>query len=499
VTVDVGLREEGGLRRALEAMLKARRAFLTIERSEPALHFAQTPIGIVALHVAVLSLAAATSHLSAATLAFVAVTFAGLAVWPSRRWTIFGIAGALYFIMRPFRYGETKEFADTALASSTWFGTLQPFVIQLVFAATFLGLVFAALKAQQHWPKSAPARRPLVALVVLLSLMVALGMLMHPTNNGFALVWTLALLLSSSLFFLAYVFADAKAGRSAPGVGNLGFVRPFWGGPGVPFKGPAFLQRLEAKNDEALAATRLKALKLIVWALILTALSEALRFLFLETLGMPTLLQLITSHAQGLDASRAMGVAVLAVEFLRTIVWMGAFSHTLVALIRMSGFAIPRDMARPLSARTLAEFWNRYVFYFKEILVDFFFYPAFARYFKGNLALRTAFATFCAACLGNILFSLVSQANLFGEVGLLGVARHFESYAFYAFMLAIFLIASQLRNAKPKPEDGLLRYDILPRIWVISLFAFLLIFADETGTLRLADRLDFALWLVFLS
>lgn len=498
MTTDVVAAGGRGLRASIQPVLSARRAFLTIERNPQALRWAQTPAGILLLHLAVLALVAATGHLSAGSLAFVALTLAALAIFPSTRWMIFGIAGVLYFVVRPFRYGETKDFAQEAVFTAPAFGGMNPVLVQTAFALGFLFLLFGAIEAQRRWPKSAPARRPVVALITLLTALLGIGMLLQPGGTTYAVLWGFALFLSSSLFFIAYVFADQKAGKGAPGASGLGFARPFWGGPGVPFKGPAFLSRVEARTDEALAVTRLKALKLIVWAVILTVFGYVLQILSGNVMSLPTLLELITMHAQGVRENRGLGWAVLASEFLRTVVWMGAFSHTLVAIIRMSGFAIPRDMARPLTARSLAEFWNRYVFYFKEILVDFFFYPAFARYFKRNIALRTAFATFCAACLGNVLFSLVSQANLFGEVGVLGVVRHFESYAFYAFLLSLLLIASQLKKTKPRPEDGWLRYDVLPRVWVISVFAFLLIFADETGTLRLVERLDFAFWLLFL-
>ena len=84
-------------------------------------------------------------------------------------------------------------------------------------------------------------------------------------------------------------------------------------------------------------------------------------------------------------------------------------------------------------------------------------------------------------------------------IGNLGFARPFRGRSRGAVQRTAFLQRFEAKDdAKPRPEDGFLRHDVLPRIWVISVFAFLLIFADETGTLRLADRIDLALRLMFL-
>ena len=481
------------------SIFSARRAFLSIESNERALAFVSTPLGVTLIHGVFLALAVVSGQLSAASVTYIAAMLTALAIFPARRWSIIGAAGALYFVLRPFRTGEKADFVHDTAFSAAFMADLEPLLPQAGLAALFLALVFAALKVQRRWPKSLPSRRPLVTLLFLLAALIALGLQLDPGSHRFALIWTFALFLSSSLFFLAYLFVGQKNAADVTDGMRLGFVRPFWGGPGVPFKGPSFLARFEAHTEDALAMTRLKALKLMLWAVILAVCGQALHAVFYGVAELPTLHALILSHAGGSEPSRVIGLAALAKNFILTIIAVGAMGHVLVAVVRMSGFSIPRNMARPLSARSVAEFWNRYVYYFKEVLVDFFFYPAFARFFKGNTKLRIAFATFSAAFFGNVLFSVVAQANLCAEVGPLGVARHFESYAFYAFLLAVALIVSQLRKSRPKPEDGWWRYDVVPRAGVISLFAFLLIFADESGTIRLADRLDFALWLLFIA
>jgi len=479
--------------------LALRNGFLTIDKDPRALAFTQTPAGIVLIHLAFLALAAATGQISAASLVYIALTLAALAAYPAWRWRILGVAGAIFFALRPFRAGEKTDFVHETAFSAALLADLEPLVVQAGLATVFLGCVAVALWAQRRWPKAAPSRRPLLTLLVVQATLIAIGLQMEHGTHRFALVWTFGLFISSSLFFLAYLFADQKNATSIPPQARLGFVRPFWGGPGVPFKGPAFLAKFEARSEDALAATRLKALKLMTWAMLLTGLGWGLDALFYGIAKMPTLNEAINAVAGGSQMSRLLALMVVAKNFILTIIAVSILSHVIVAVVRMAGLAIPRNTARPLSARSVAEFWNRYVFYFKEVLVDFFFYPAFARYFKGNTRLRIAFATFCAAFVGNVLFTVIAQANLFAEIGVLGVMRHFESYAFYALLLTAALIVSQLRNSRPRPEQGWLRYDVMPRVGVISLFAFLLIFTDEGGVIGLSDRLQFTRWLLLFG
>ncbi len=65
---------------------------------------------------------------------------------------------------------------------------------------------------------------------------------------------------------------------------------------------------------------------------------------------------------------------------------ISVFGHLAVAGARMAGFKALRNTHRPLESRSIADFWNRYYFYFKELLVDFFFLPTYLRWFKAPTA-----------------------------------------------------------------------------------------------------------------
>ena len=99
-----------------------------------------------------------------------------------------------------------------------------------------------------------------------------------------------------------------------------------------------------------------------------------------------------------------------------------------IAGCRMAGFNALRNSYRPLSSRTIAEFFNRFYYYFKELLVDFFFYPAFLRYWKGHKRLRMIFATFAAVFFGNSFYHLTRDWQFIRDDGTLEGARELPGH-----------------------------------------------------------------------
>src|SRR5579864_6711728 len=90
--------------------------------------------------------------------------------------------------------------------------------------------------------------------------------------------------------------------------------------------------------------------------------------------------------------------------FFHNMLEMAIFGGPIVAVARLAGYRLLRNTYRPLSATTLVEFWNRYYFYYKELLVEVFFFPTFFRCFQTHKRLRIFFATFMAATVGNFIF-----------------------------------------------------------------------------------------------
>jgi D-alanyl-lipoteichoic acid acyltransferase DltB (MBOAT superfamily) len=237
--------------------------------------------------------------------------------------------------------------------------------------------------------------------------------------------------------------------------------------------------------------TRLKALKLGVWGALITAFYFSWVAFTHDRLGVPTLLEALALDAAGTPLPVWLDWVVVLNNYLVRVLEMCASFHVIVAIIRMAGFRIPRNTARPLSSRTLADFWNRYNYYFKEFLVDFFFFPAFLRFFKKHPKLRLAFATFCAATVGNLIYHVSRDVGLAVERGVAGTFLTFDTYAFYCLILTAGLIISQMRGRKPAPEEGFFRYQVLPRVNVGIFFCLLGVFDDVKGYQTLGEHLVF--------
>jgi D-alanyl-lipoteichoic acid acyltransferase DltB (MBOAT superfamily) len=149
----------------------------------------------------------------------------------------------------------------------------------------------------------------------------------------------------------------------------------------------------------------------------------------------------------------------------------------LIAIARLAGFRLLRNTCRPLSSRTIAEFWNRYYYYFKELLVDVYFYPTYVRWFKRHPRLRIAFATFMAAGVGNFFFHFVFQYH--ETIVLYGLSEALvrsQTYAFYCLLLVIGIVLSQLRARREDAGAGWLRGRAMPALGVSAFFCFLSFF-----------------------
>ncbi len=175
---------------------------------------------------------------------------------------------------------------------------------------------------------------------------------------------------------------------------------------------------------------------------------------------------------------------------------LSIWGNTVVACCRMTGFRAFRNTYRPFRARTIAEFWNRYYYYFKELLVEFFFYPAFARYFKGHRRLRIFFATFCAATLGNLAFHFMRDIRHVADLGLWRAFVGFHVYGFQCLVLGIAIGISQMRARKPPVNGHWLRCQALPVAAMLTFFCLLHIFDYFERVCPIREHFRFLLHLV---
>ena len=157
--------------------------------------------------------------------------------------------------------------------------------------------------------------------------------------------------------------------------------------------------------------------------------------------------------------------------FVEDVLNISVWGGIIIASARMAGFRLLRNTYRPLEARTLAEFWNRYYFYYKELLVDHFFYPAFLRYFRTNRKLRMFFATFAAACVGNLIFHFIRDIHFVAELGLWRALSGEASHAFYTFVLAIGVACRRCAPATASSQ-GMAARSRAAGLWVAAVLLY---------------------------
>jgi hypothetical protein len=167
-----------------------------------------------------------------------------------------------------------------------------------------------------------------------------------------------------------------------------------------------------------------------------------------------------------------LGWASLIANFLETMVGVSIWGHRVVASCRMAGFLALRNTYRPLASRSIAEFWNRYNYYFKELMVDCFFYPTFMRYFKKRGRWRLFAATFVAAGFGNAFYHFFGDLNYIKELGFWRALVGFQSYIFYTIVLALGIGISQVRERKTA-NSGWIRGQLIPALGVAGFYCVL--------------------------
>ncbi len=353
-------------------------------------------------------------------------------------------------------------------ATACWLLAFRPMAGSLIVLLILFPTGWVALTLFQqkpgHWLFQRPVRNLLLFYVALLA--AASYLPLTPLLR--VSLWAVLAVAGKYLWFMAYALSDKKGvGRQPPLLALFRF-QPFWGGSNVPFpKGEANLDRIEAKNANELAVCQLRGIELMVWS---TLLVGAL-VLFDRTLPGPWPLAgwLRRIHFPNHIAELNLAIerylkanplprldcwlAVIA-SFSRKILWVSGWGGTIIATCRMAGFKAVRNTRKPLSSRTVAEFYNRVYYYFKELLVTFFFYPTYFRYFKNRPRLRIFVATLAAAGFGNALFHFLRDIDVIVEKGFWRALVDFHVYAIYTLILGLGIAVSQLRSLYGRAQGG---------------------------------------------
>ncbi len=312
-----------------------------------------------------------------------------------------------------------------------------------------------ALYCVRRWNDRAFVRRPILGMHVIFLLLILLGVSSRLHGILLVALWSFIGTFAGLFWFLCYALKDMRAKDSSSIWTQFGIFHPFWGSSTTPIgKGAAYLRRVEAKNPLDLAVSQLKGLKLLMWVWVLESISISLQRVAVDSLRIPTLDDALRLHMTGHFLPWYTCWASIVYTFFRGMIDTATFGNVCVAGARIAGYPILRNSYRPLSSKTFADFWNRYYYYFKELLVEVFFFPTFLRYFKGNTRLRLFVATFMAAGVGNWIFHMMKELKSVPQMGLLRTVLASQNYMFYCAVLAIGIGLSQMKKRSAPDRSG---------------------------------------------
>ncbi len=447
-------------------------------------------------------------------------------LWPERRWPILFAATWSFLLVGTTDFDWERISALFRKAGIPWqidtTGEGLPLIFTVIlFSALCVWLVRSS-------PLSRHLKRPVLALVCLyLGLMMCASYAPLPPSI-LAFLWAFLVVLGQYFWFLCYSLKECRAPSSVPLALQFGQYLPFWQATLIPYpKGSGYMRKIEAKNAEEFAICQLKGLKLLFWAFWLKLFDivanitlygyaelQSGRLQFKRELGSVQLFfdgsylrDLVTLPFSGLlpryEVALNMALsgnplpwymnwAILVVYFLLLLLFVSVSTHTVVAVIRMCGFNALRNTYRPLASKTIAEFWNRYFYYFKELLVEFFFYPVFFRYFKKHPVLRMYFATMAAAFFGNFLFHFMRDIWFVVELGFFRALGAFHVYFVYSFLLGNMIFLSQWRQEKvSQVSTGAFSRFFAP-VRVFGFYCLLSVFIDFRRE-NISDNITFLL------
>lgn len=312
-----------------------------------------------------------------------------------------------------------------------------------------------------------------------------------------------------------YALLSGQQGRAAGShlTDHLLCLLPLHSGSNTPYvKGTNYLSRLEAKTIEELARAQLSGIKLLalagLWTLGLYVMEGVLygsgndlnHALNGHNIKIPRLSELVAGGAQ---STLYLSWVSIYCELIWQVLHYAAQGHVLIAMLRLFGFNVFRNTYKPLLAESVQEFWNRYYYYFKELLVSFFFMPAFMQ--LGGLLhkwprLRLFAAVFAAAFVGNIYYHLLEKNDLLTQGDVSGAIYSLGSQFFYSFLLAIGIYVSMLRKERrgvKKPSTApAARFARIFGVW--TFFSLIFIWDVKSGA-TFSSRTHFFLSLFGLA
>lgn len=263
------------------------------------------------------------------------------------------------------------------------------------------------------------------------------------------------------LWRLSYLILAGRrrAAQKSRFIDHLMYVLPLWGGTVTPYgKGYEYLTQHNADDTLALARSRVAGFKLLLLSVLWTKVGSLFALITSEgglrlparlgggAIAIPSLENAIAA-SPGTFSFVERWMAVL-VGLLVAVVTLAASGHAIIGVLRLFGFNVFRNTYKPLLATTILEFWNRYYYYFKELMVQFFFFPAFVRTATRRIEVRLALATLAAATFGNFYYHVVYDYRAFFGAGSEQALNALGGRFIYCAILGVAVAWSMLRERR---------------------------------------------------
>lgn len=403
------------------------------------------------------------------------------------------IAGAVGIFSRNAKWSDYRSLAPWLEHGSAFL-----FLLGLLYAVYLAAVQFKQLPAIVR-------RRPLICFHLLFWLLLALAwFFLERGGFAFAVLAVIVLSFPYLIWRTGYMLLSGQRGKALNSRfrDHLFYIWPIWDGTNTPpGKGHDYLSRVMAQTPESYARTMLGGLKLLLLVALWKVLLELLAALVYSdpkssfsalfrgyTLGLPRLKQVLSGH---MVTPLAQVWLSLYLELIWETLSLAAKGHVWVGVIRLFGFNIFRNTYKPLLAQTIVEFWSRYYYYFKELMMECFFLPIYARYYRNSPRLRVIVAVFAAAFVGNMYYHLLQHKEplVFGEWSrlwsLLG-ARFI-----YCGLLAAGITISMLRQQRQRSRGQMAQVGLalcVRRIAGVWTFFAVINFWNVIGNLTIAER-----------
>lgn len=283
---------------------------------------------------------------------------------------------------------------------------------------------------------------------------------------------------------------------------------PAYGGTAVPYgKGHDYLTRHRADEPHTLARSALAGIKLLVLVWLWTAVKRGMALVVFGedvhrlgpmvagyALALPRLRELIANPGSVAPSTAWLSMFL---ELVDVTLGLAASGHMVIGCLRLFGFNVFRNTYKPLLAQSVVDFWNRFYYYFKELLVEFFFFPTYVSAFKAYPRLRIFAAVMASAFLGNVYYHTLRDVEELVTVGFAGAWALVGPRAFYAFLLGLGIFVSMIREkerrgaAAPLASSRLLSLRHIAGVWLF--YAVIQIWNVRPAELTFTQRTAFFL------